>query len=171
MPIIDTNVIDGPNVQASGQHRGTLEFIFSDGRKVTRNVRAADATAWANLILDLPAGVQESMEQNDAQEGIGPDVEIIANKEANIKQRAVAYLRAAMEEERAFDAFLLLDKFNDFRLAKGWNLNQVVAGLASAGMTEEEWAGIKAAYQYLSSAGRPAIMDSAKTIQAQWEAR
>ncbi len=171
MPIQDTNVIDGPNTQGDGSVRGVIEVIFDDGRKVQRNVRAANMPAWANLLADLPAEVQTKQEMDDAEEGVSSDAEVVANKEASIEQRAVAYLRAAWQTENAYEAFLLFDKFNDFRLAKGWNLNQVQAGLMSAGLEAEEWDAMKTAYQYLAGGGRPATMQTANAIQGNWDDR
>ena len=171
MPIISIDVTDGPNIQASGQHRGQVTAIFDDGRSVVRNIRAPDATAWANVVVDMQAEIQAKQEQQDAEDGIGPDVEVTANLEASIEQRAVAYLREAWGTEQAYDGFLLFDKFNDFRLAKGWTLAQVAANLLAAGLEQSEWDEMETAYTYLSGASRPATMASALTIQGNWESR
>lgn len=179
MAIVRQDVIDGPNVQASGEHRGIVEFEFGSvgpvgtagNLIVTKPLRAPNLAAWSELLVDIGDVVQTSQEESDASEGVSPDEEVVANGQASIEQRAVAYLRAAWETELAYDAFLLFDKFNDFRLAKGWNLNQVAAELASAGLESDEWDAMKTSYQYLSGGQRPATMSDAKTIQANWEAR
>ena len=171
MPIINTNVIEGPNVQSDGQHRGLIEYLFSDGRRVRKYARAPDATTWAALVVNLASSTEDAIIQNDAQESISPGATVAAHKEASIEDAAVAYLRAAWRIEQAYDAFLLFDKFNDFRIAKGWDLNQVQAGLMSAGLTVEEWDEMKIAYQYLAAGNRPVTMSDAKTIQGNWETR
>jgi len=172
MPIVSIDVRDGdPTIQASGEHRGTVTATFADGRIVERNLRAPDADAWNDKIAAISAEIQAQQEVSDADSGVSPDAEVVANGEASIEQRAVAYLRRAWQEENCRDAYLLFDKFNDFRLARGWNLNQVQAGLMGAGLTVEEWDSMKTAYQYLAGAGRPAIMNDYLTIQGNWEAR
>ena len=172
MPIVSIDVRDGdPTIQANGQHRGTVAATFADGRIVERSLRAADADAWNDLIAGISAEIQAKQEVQDAEAGVSSDDEIVAGGEASVEQRAVAYLRAAWGQELARDAYLLFDKFNDFRLARGWNLNQVQTGLMSAGLTVDEWDEMKAAYQYLAGAGRPAIMNDYQTIQGNWESR
>lgn len=171
MPITSQPVVDGPSIHADGSRRGFVDFTFTDGRVVRRIVRAPDATAWANLLVGLPAKVEAAQEIKDAQSDIDADTEVTAHLEASIEQRAVAYLRAAWGEEQAYDAYLLFDRFNTYRLAQGWTLEQVQAGLSSAGLTTDEWDEMKTSYLYLDGGGRPAIMASAKTVQGNWEAR
>ncbi len=171
MPITETNVIGDVEVLPDGRRRGTLEFVFDDAEVITRVITATDATKWAEFLVDYPAIIEQERRERDAQDGVSPDAEVIAKGEASIEDRAVAYLREAYNQQNAWDAFLLFDKFNDFRLARGWNLNQVQAGLMSAGLTEDEWANMRSVYQYLAGAGRPAVMDTARTIQATWEDR
>lgn len=168
MPIVDTNVTDGPNVQADGQHRGTVEFIFGDGRVVTRNVRAPDANAWANLLADLPAEVEASQQLSDADEAVENDAEVADYKEANKKQLAVAYLRRAMSHEDPYVAYLKFSRFNDYRIAEGWNLNQVQAALMDAGLTEDEWNIMRDAYTWLSNAGRVTAMQAYQDVASGW---
>jgi len=171
MPVVDHNTINGPTEQASGEWRGDVEYIFGDGRKVQKRIVAPSLPEWTNKKSDLVPEVEAKMEEDDAAEGVSADDEVIAKGEASIEQRAVAYLRAAWQEENARDAYLLFDKFNDFRNKKGWNLNQVEAGLMSAGLSAEEWADMKKAYQFLNGGGRPATMNDAKAIQDMWETR
>lgn len=173
MPITDTNVIDGPNVQNNGEYRGRLQFIFDDGRTVERNVRAADGNAWANLIVDLPAEVEQWMRQQDAGAAAEGDTEIVDAEpgQATREEIAVAYLRKAYSLESPYEAFLKFDRFNNYRLQRGWNINQVVTGLASAGMTQEEWDVLQSSYQYLSNPARVTAMEAYQPIVANWEAR
>lgn len=130
-----------------------------------------DPTAFDSYLSQGAELALAEIKQRDAEEGINSNTAIAANKEATIQERAVAYLRAAWREENSYDAYLLFDRFNTYRLAQGWTLNQVQANLASAGLTVEEWNGMQAAYQYLSSSGRPTTMENNQVIQAQWEAR
>lgn len=171
MALVGQDIVDGPNIQVTGEHRGAIDFTLDDGRVIRRIVQAPNAQAWADALIDLPAEVLADVENADAQTDIAADVEITAHKQASAKQRAVAYLRAAWATDQAYEAYLLLDRFNAFRLAQGWTLNNVSAALAAAGLTADEWEDIKTAYLYLSSSGRPATMATAKQIQAVWEAR
>ena len=166
MPIVDANVIDGPNIQNDGSRRGTVQLTFADGRVFQRRLTAVDATAWANLLLDIVSEQEEKVAQDDADEESNNDNEIEAVKEASREQVALAYLRAAYEIGDPYLAYLKFDRFNAFRLARGWNLNQVVAGLASAGLTEEEWVDMKARYQYLSQSSRVTSMVAYNSVVA-----
>lgn len=171
MSVVRSEVIDGPSMQATGQHRGTVEVEFSDGRIKRVPVRAADADAWANRIVDVGAESLVKLTNSDAEDGVSADTEIVKRGFASKKLRAVAYLRRAMQQELAYDAFLLFDRFNDYRNAQGWNLNQVSGELAESGLTAEEWEKMKNVYQFLSGAGRPAIMSQTRDIQDQWGSR
>ena len=168
MPITDTNVIDGPNVQANGEYRGTLEFTFDDGRVIKRNVRAPDAAAWANLAVDLPAKIERVIQEEDAQEAVNSDLEVQIYKQANKKQLALAYLRRAHSNEDPYRAYLQFSRFNDWRLAQGYDLNQVASALADVGMTQDEWDEMLAAYQYLSNAARVTAMEAYQSIKNGW---
>ena len=106
MPITDTNVVEGPNVQADGEYRGELEFIFDDGRVIRKSARAPDATAWADLIVDMPAQVQEDIESADAAEASDSVDETAVYKQAGIKRVALAYLRKAYEIGDPYRAYL-----------------------------------------------------------------
>ena len=65
MPVTSTNVKSGPRVQKSGQHRGTIEFVFHNGDKTNRNVNAVDETAWLAKPADLTPDVEDSMEGSE----------------------------------------------------------------------------------------------------------
>jgi len=172
MPIISIDVRDGdPTVQASGQHRGTVAATFSDGRIIERNIRAADSNEWNDKIAAISDLIQEQVEKQDAERSVDPETEVAAEGEASIAQAAVAYLQAAMREEQAYDAYLLMARFNNWRTNNGWNMDQVETHLLAAGTEQEEWDSTKAAYLYLNGGGRPAQMASAKTIQGNWEDR
>ena len=172
MPITDTTPFTGePTQQASGQWRGSAQYTFDDGRKINRRITADTAGEWANKMSDIVPELEVQIQEADAGEGVSADDEITTNKQASIQQRAVAYLRAAMAEDDPYTAFLLLDRFNTFRLAQGWNLNQVEAGLAGAGLEAEEWDTMRDAYQYLSNAGRVTAMQAVQDINQTWADR
>jgi hypothetical protein len=168
MPITDTNVIDGPEVQADGQHRGTMEFIFDDGRRVERQVRRPDAITWANAILDMPAMVEKEIQEQDAEEAVGSDVEVAAYKQASMQQLAIQYLRRAHSQDDPYVAFLQFSRFNTWRIAQGYNVNQVAAALASVGLTDEEWTLMLDAYQWVSNPARVTAMQAYQDIISTW---
>lgn len=130
-----------------------------------------DPNAFDAYLTQAGDMVLASFKQQDAGEGVDADTDIAANKEATQQDKAVAYLRRAWQEQDAYQAYRLLDRFNTYRQAQGWTLNQVQANLASAGLTVAEWDSIKTAYQYLSAGTRPAEMAAAAVIQDTWEAR
>ena len=158
MPITDTTIIDGPNTQSDGSRRGTVRLTFADGRVFQRRLVAVDATAWANLLLDIVSEQEAKVAKDDADAESRNDNEILAVKEASQEQVALAYLRRAYEIGDPYLAYLKFARFNDYRLSKGWSLNQVVAGLASVGLTETEWLDMKARHQYLSQSSRVTAM-------------
>lgn len=164
MPITDTNVIDGPNVQDNGDYRGEMEFIFDDGRRIVRAVNAADAAAWANLIVDMPALIEDAIEEKDANEASEVDQEITAYKQASIKRVALAFLRRAYSTGDPYRAYLKFSRFNDYRLAQGWTLNQVVENLSEVGLTDDEWTDMRDRYQYLSQADRVTAMSAFQAV-------
>ena len=172
MPIVNTYLGPGdPTIQASGEYRGRINFEFTGGRIISRNIRAPDADTWAALLLSLDGAVELQQQQNDAEQGVDPDAVIVAGGEASIEQRAVAYLRAAWRSEDPYAAFLLFERFNNFRLAKGWSVGDVFVGLSGAGLEQEEWDEMNTAYQYLAGASRPAAMSAYQTIKANWDGR
>ena len=171
MPIITIDVRDGdPTIQESGQHRGTVTATFDDGREVSRNLRAADADAWNDLIAGISAVIQAQMEVRDAEDAIDSGADVVANKEASIAQTCVAYIREAWNAETAHEAWLLYARINTYVLAHS-NWNAAKTHLLSAGLEQEEYDQAKAAYQYLSGGGRPATMSDAQTVQAAWESQ
>ena len=169
MPVSSVDVRDGdPTVQASGQHRGTITATFSDGRILERNLRAADADGWADAVANAGLEAQSQMENRDAEAAVTPDADVVANLEANIAQTCVAYIRAAWELETAYDAFALYSRINTY-ITTHSDWNTAHTHLLAEGLTQEEFDQAKAAYQYLSGSGRPAILSDAQTIQAAWE--
>lgn len=170
--IIRVDVLSGPTEipGSGGRVEGTIEFEWDDGVTLTRKIQAADLNAWANLLIDQPIAEQQQREEQDANNNIG-DFEIEAVGEASQEQRAVAYLRSAMDQELAYDAYILLARFNNFRTNKGWSLAEVATRLMSAGYTQEEWDILRPAFQYLNGNNRPAVMAEARTIQENWEER
>lgn len=162
--IVSSEVIDGPNIQADDSHRGVIEFTFDDSRVVRKSVRAPDAVSWANLLISLPAEVERSQQESDAEAFSEIDQEITAHKQASIKQVALAYLRNAYQTGHPLAAYQKFSRFNDYRIAQGWNLNQVVAGLTSVGLAEGEWTEMKARYQYLSNSARVTAMQAYQSV-------
>lgn len=168
MPIVEVEVIDGPNIQVDGQHRGTVEFIFDDGRVVQRSIRAADANSWANRLADLPQDVNESEQLKDANEAVESDEEVADYKQATAKQLAVAYLRKAVSQEDPYIAYLKFSRFNDYRINQGWSLQQVRTALMGVGLSEDEWNQMLAAYTWLSNAARVTAMQAYQDISENW---
>lgn len=130
-----------------------------------------DPNAFDTYLTQAGDMVLAQFKLQDAGEGIDADTDIAANKEATAQEKAVAYLRRAWQEEDAYKAYRLLDRFDIYRQAQGWPLNQVQSNLAAAGLTVDEWDSIKTAYQYLSGGTRPADMAAHAVIQENWEAR
>lgn len=167
--IVRRDIIDGPRIQANGQYRARVEFEFDDGRIKQKTLRAPNEAAWNALLATINDRMQEGQAENDAAEIDDFDADIAAVGQASIQQRAVAYIRRALQQRQAYDAYRLLDRFNQFRLAQGWSINQVQANLASAGLTEKEWNRARDAFQYLNAGTRPADMLAYKDIQETWE--
>ena len=168
MPIVSSVLNPGdPTIQASGQYRGTIVFTFADGRTVQRNLRAPDEDAWSALLLAIDDEVEAKMQERDAEDAVSPDEDVAANLEASIAQTCIAYIRQAWNEELAFVAWALYDRINTYVTTHSdWNTAHT--HLLAAGLTQDEYDQSKAAYQYLSGSGRPAIMASAVTIQNAW---
>jgi len=173
MAVQTADVREGdPTVQENtGQHRGTVDVTFTDGRVLSINIRAADQDEWNDKVAAVQAEAQARMTQSDAEAAVNPDAEVQADKEATLADVAVAYLRRAWNQEQAYDAYLLFSRFNNYRLNQGWTLDQVQTNLQAAGLTVDEWDEMRTAYTYLNGAGRPAIMADNRTIQSNWEAR
>ena len=171
MPITSVDVRDGdPTVQASGQHRGTVTGTFDDGRILERNLRTPDSDTWNDKVAAQSAEMQVIMEERDAQAAVDPDAPVAADKEASIAQTCVAYIREAAATEQAYDAWLLYDRINTYVTGhSSWAAAK--PHLLAEGLTDEEYDQAQNAYNYLSGAGRPAIMAEARTIQAAWEAQ
>lgn len=171
MPIVSIDVRDGdPTVQASGQHRGTVAATFSDGRIIERNIRAADLDDWNDTVAAQSTEMQAKMEEQDAQSAVDPEAPVAGEGEASVAQTCVAYIHQAANTEQAYDAWLLYDRINTYVTNhSGWILAK--PHLLAEGLEEEEYEQAKNAYNYLSGAGRPAIMAEAKTIQSNWEAQ
>lgn len=166
MPITQTDIIDGPNPQRGGAQRGTIRLTFDDGRAFERRINAIDAIEWSSKVLNIVAEQEAKVALDGAKEASKEDAEIATVKEASREQVALAFLRTAMEIGEPYLAYLKLNRFNDYRLDKGWSLNQVVAGLASVGLTEEEWVDMKARFQYLSNASRVTAMQDYNVVLA-----
>lgn len=168
MPIVNSFLHPGdPTIQANGEYRGTVNFEFDDGRIVQRYVKASDEDTWSAKLLALQALTESDVSNSDANEAADMDVEVLQPyKQASVKQMALAYLRKAMEEGDPYRAYLKLNRFNEWRTREGHSLNQVVKALESVGLEEDEWADMKARFQYLSNAGRVNTMQSYQSVLA-----
>jgi len=164
MAIVDTVIINGPNIQADGSIRGIIDFTFDAGVPERRSIRAQNQAEWDSKLLSLPSLVEASRTKSDANEASEQDSPIAANKEATDKQVALAFLRNALDEENPYKAFRRFDRFNDFRLTNTWSLGQVVAALSSEGLTSGEWDRMKDRYQYLSDVQRVTVMQDYQTL-------
>lgn len=173
MPITSQEVVDGPRVQGNGSRTGAIRFDFADGRSFTVNVEAANATDWANLLIDMPAQMEADIAAADAEAASHSGDEIVDAEagEATREELAVAYLRNATSLEDPYEAYLQYARFNTYRLSRGWSVTQVVAGLASAGLEQEEWDELYAEYQYISNTGHVTTMVAYQTIADYWANR
>lgn len=127
----------------------------------------AALTAEYTPILDQHAlDLESSITQSDAQEASESDGEVVANDNATIEDVAYAYLKKAYSLPDPYESYLKFDKFNNYRVSKGWSTSQVVAGLASVGLTQEEWDLILARYTYLSNAQRVTAMQDYQAVKA-----
>ena len=169
MPITDTNVVSLEVDASTGEHRGTLQFIFNSGEfNVERDYNAIDNVEWSNLILDMPAIIEEEIQQKHAEEAVEQDIEVQNYREAGKKQVALKYLRNAHQQDDPYIAYLKFSKFNDHRVAEGLTLNQVQAYLASVGLEAEEWIALKDAYQWVAQADRVNAMLAYQGVLAGW---
>jgi len=156
---------DSLTVQSNGEHRGLVVITFDNRPPVEQNLRAPNAAAWADLLVNVQAKVEQQVAEQDAQKAVDEDVPISEPKgESTPQQRAVAYLRRAYELGDPYAAYLKFQKFNDYRLAQGWTINQVQQNLAVAGLTETEWTDIRNRYAYLSDAGRVTTMQAYQSV-------
>jgi hypothetical protein len=159
-----------PSIQASGQYRGVGEYLFDDGRKRTKHLRAANQSDWDALLVSIIPVVEAEQAAQDAAEAVDPDIDIDASGAATQQEVAVAYLRTAMAERMAFNGAALFTRFNTYRTNQGWTLDQVQQNLQGAGLTDEEWTKMRAAIEYLSVPPRPQVMTDYEPIQDAWEA-
>ena len=168
MGVQAVDVQDGdPVIKSSGEHVGAVFVTFTDGRVVKKVVRASDADDWADKIANVGAVVQQSQAEADAEEIVENDDEILADyKEATRNQQALAYLRRAMQTGDPHRAYLKMSRFNDYRLLRGWNLNQVESALAGEGLTPEEWQDMRDRFQYLSNNARVTAMEAYQGVLA-----
>ena len=88
MPVQTVDVRDGdPTIQASGQHRGTVDVTFDDGRIITLHLRAPDLDGWNDAVAAAGATAQAQMEERDANDAptvVPPRVGIGAPRVAGI---------------------------------------------------------------------------------------
>ena len=162
MPIQSAELRPGdPTVEVTGEYRGVLDVTFTDGRVKTVSLRAPDEDEWSAKMLTIQAQVQAQMSRQDAQEAADVGGEILgAYKEASEQEQALAFMRAAYDEEDIYRAYLKFARFNDYRVRNGWSLTQVVTNLASVGLTADEWEEFKTFWQYASNTARVTAMEA-----------
>ena len=174
MAIVRVDVISGPNVSPDGTHRGQLEFELDDGRILTRNIKATDAAAWSERLVDIDLEVQAQQEAEDARKAAESDGEIVDtdSKQASKAMVAVQYLRAAHQLPDPYPAYLKYARFNNWRLQQGYNMTQVKAALVGVlEMTEVEFDELVSEYQYLSNSARVTAMEAYQAIRGYWDNR
>lgn len=131
------------------------------GRVYTKSYNVENTADVNALLAQHAAEFQELISNRDAKEFVDQGSPITADyKEASIKLIALNFLRRALKKEDPYIAYLRFDRFNDYRLAQGWTINQVVTQLSSVGLTAEEWEKMKTRYQYLSTVENVDLMDN-----------
>ena len=67
MPVTTVNILDGPNIQSDGQHRGVLEFVFHTAETVVRNVRATTEAVWLSLPTTMTPAIEAFMTNQEIE--------------------------------------------------------------------------------------------------------
>lgn len=107
-----------------------------------------------------------SLKAQEAEASSEVDEEIVEKTFAVTEEVALAFLRKAYSMDDPYQSFRRFDRFNNYRLLKGWTMEQVVDGLTSVGLTQEEWDLMKIRYAYLGDSGRVTIMENYQTVLA-----
>ncbi len=166
MAIISSGVIENSQ-RKHGQYRVRLQYDFDDGRSITVGpIQLPLSTDAAQTLLDREASVISDLQKRDSEEVSEIDTPILAYKQADIKQVALAYLRKAYRTGNPYQSYLKFKRFDDYRVDQGWSLGQVTSNLASVGLTSDEWTLMKNRYQYLSNTNRVLDMEVFQTILA-----
>lgn len=167
MPVVDSSIRGSGKPEADGSYRDVIDVIFDDGRVESLRVTAPDSTAWSETLLEAENRALRLMQERDANDVVESDAEIEGPvKEASPAQQAVAYLRRAMETKDSYEAYRKFSRFNNYRLARGWNINVVQTRLEAAGLTPEEWEEMKARFQYLNEPSRVTAMEACQGVYA-----
>lgn len=127
------------------------------------NVLFADLDAY---VANNAVKAQDMLADREAEEASETNDDIIVGEFATRELKALKYLRKAYALEDPYQAYLKFTKFNEYRLDKGWILNQVVAGLSTVGLTQDEWDLMSARYTYLSNAQRVTAMENYQLVLA-----
>lgn len=126
--------------------------------------QAALAAEYAPVLAQHATKLAESFGESEAEAASDTNDIIAATDYADITLVAIHYLRKAYNTSDSLEAYKKFDKFNDFRVAQGWAINQVVAGLTDVGLTQEEWDLMYARYAYLSNAQRVTAMENYQLV-------
>ena len=164
MAVESVIVADGPNLHDAGVLRGTVDITITDGRVFRRLLSAISQVDWDAKLAALGDDQLEKVARQDADAESDNNNEIAAVKEASREQVALAYLRKAYSLGDPYKAYIKFDRFNDYRLDKGWSLNQVVTNLAAVGLEQAEWDLMEARYIYLSNAQRVTAMQNFQLV-------
>jgi len=158
-----------PTQEPDGFWRGTALYTFDDGRVFRRAIVGTTEEDWSVEMNVASNAVIREVSESDARASITSVDDIAPAGQATAKQRAVAYLRDAMNMQDPYEAYLLFDKFNTFRTANGWSVNQVADALQSEGLKAEDWYAMKTIYSVLSAGA--SIMQQHKDIEEDWDNR
>lgn len=168
MSVVSTTVRHGdPTIQVSGERRGSVQVVFTDGRAVDRNYRTADEPSWDAAVASASAQAQEDMAWGDAQDAADKDVDITGDYgESTKEQQAVAYLYRAYTNPDPYTAYKKFTKFNEWRMRDGLSVDEVRLRLIAAGLEEQTWDLMIERYQYLADPARVTIMEDHQSVVA-----
>lgn len=157
----DVHVISRNHTFATDPATYTINDVLDDVA-----YQVALTAEYAPVLAQNATNIENIITQNDADIAGESDGEVSANDYATIEHVALAYLKKAYSLQDPYEAYLKFNKFNNYRVSKGWSTSQVVAGLASVGLTQEEWDLMLARYTYLSFAQRVTAMQDYQTVKA-----
>jgi len=108
--------------------------------------------------------IEARLAESEAETQSNTDTEIVAGSHAEVALVVLKYLRKAQSLEDPYQAYLKFTRFNDYRVAQGWAINQVVANLLAVGLTQDEWDEMLVRYTYLSNAQRVTAMENYQLV-------
>jgi len=165
MPVQTTEVRPGdPTVQASGQHRGTVKYTFTDAREFEVNLRTPDLTSWDAKLISYVAVIEEQVRKRDAEAaGQDPDEPLPDSDvgEASNLDILVGKLRTGYAIQDSTDSYRYTKQVNDWRVGKGFTWTQVrdaILADPSYDMTTEEFQDIFDRWTYLNTPAKITTM-------------